>query len=67
MGICIGAVTATSLNMIGGAIPIWVKIIFVVPLVADGFTQLLGKRQSNNTLRLVTGFLFSAAFILSTI
>jgi uncharacterized membrane protein len=32
-------------------------IIFLLPLVLDGFTQLLGVRVSNNNLRFVTGAL----------
>ena len=30
----------------------------MIPLVIDGFSQLLGHRESNNGIRLITGFLF---------
>ena len=40
----------------------WLHIIIIVfiglaPMVIDGFTQLKGLRESNNTFRLITGFL----------
>ena len=35
-----------------------ILIIFLMPLALDGTTQLLGFRQSNNTLRFITGLLF---------
>jgi uncharacterized membrane protein len=35
-----------------------ISIIFVIPLLIDGITQIIGLRQSNNLLRLATGFLF---------
>ncbi|MCS7109176.1 MAG: DUF2085 domain-containing protein [Candidatus Micrarchaeota archaeon] len=31
--------------------------IFILPLAVDGITQLLGLRESNNQLRIITGFL----------
>jgi len=34
-----------------------VYILLIVPMGIDGTTQLIGSRESNNTLRLVTGFL----------
>jgi uncharacterized membrane protein len=36
-------------------LPWWISVLLVVPLVVDGGTQTLGWRQSNNSLRLVTG------------
>jgi uncharacterized membrane protein len=35
--------------------------LLVLPLVADGMTQLLGLRESRNWLRLITGVLFGIA------
>lgn len=32
-------------------------VILLVPAAVDGFTQLIGKRESNNTLRLITGLM----------
>jgi len=36
---------------------VFLEALFVIPLLIDGFTQLLNLRQSNNSLRLVTGLL----------
>lgn len=36
-------------------------LFFMIPLAADGTTQALGGRESNNTLRFVTGLLFGMA------
>jgi uncharacterized membrane protein len=40
---------------------ILLALLFTIPLVADGTTQALGGRKSNNTLRFVTGLLFGMA------
>jgi len=42
--------------------PLWVFILFITPLAIDGITQILGIRQSNNILRIITGML--AGFIM---
>jgi uncharacterized membrane protein len=36
-------------------------IIFSAPLILDSVSQALGKRESNNALRLITGFLFGVS------
>lgn len=36
---------------------ILLAILMVIPTFIDGFTQLLGLRESNNTLRLTTGLI----------
>lgn len=59
MGILIGGVAASLATAIGVSLPVWTKVILAVPLLVDGFTQLLGKRRSNNVLRLATGFLLA--------
>lgn len=42
----------------------WLYIILLsLPLILDGFIQLLTKYESNNFKRVVTGFLFGIAFI----
>ena len=42
----------------------WVYIILLsLPLIIDGFIQLITKYESNNFKRVVTGFLFGIAFI----
>ncbi|VEH40044.1 Predicted membrane protein [Fusobacterium varium] len=33
----------------------WVTVLILIPLMVDGGTQALGKRESNNILRCVTG------------
>lgn len=38
-------------------LPWWLSLWLVAPLIADGGTQALGWRTSNNTLRLVTGLM----------
>jgi len=44
-----------------------ISIILAVPLLADGFTQLYGFRESNNALRLITGILFGLSVALAFI
>ena len=39
------------------AIMIIIAIIMIIPTFLDGFTQLLGSRESNNMLRLLTGLI----------
>ncbi len=36
---------------------IYYGILLIIPCFVDGFTQALGKRESNNTLRFITGLL----------
>jgi uncharacterized membrane protein len=36
-------------------IPFWVGILCQIPMIIDGYTQLLNWRTSNNILRLITG------------
>lgn len=36
-------------------------ILFSLPLIIDSFTQVMGFRESNNILRVISGFLFGAA------
>lgn len=39
-------------------IPVFILIIMLVPLLIDGFLQLLSSYESDNFLRLITGFFF---------
>jgi uncharacterized membrane protein len=39
------------------------SILFCIPLVIDGFTQLFGYRVSNNNLRFVTGILCGVSVV----
>lgn len=38
---------------------------FMIPMALDGLSQAVGFRESNNFLRLVTGFIFSLGFIMA--
>ncbi len=40
------------------ALPLWAGLLLALPMAADGFSQLLGLRESNLWLRLITGALF---------
>ena len=40
-----------------------VTVLILIPLMVDGGTQALGKRESNNILRCVTGILFGMGAI----
>lgn len=44
-------------------LPLWVYLLFLIPIGVDGVTQLLGLRESNWELRTLTGALFGAASI----
>jgi len=33
-----------------------ISVLIAIPMVMDGFTQLLGERESTNFIRLITGF-----------
>lgn len=50
-------------------IPTIVAVLFMIPMLVDGFTQNFNRRESTNTLRITTGFLFGygfAVFFLTT-
>ena len=51
------------------AIMIIIAIIMIIPTFLDGFTQLIGSRESNNMLRLLTGLIggIGLAIIIKTI
>ncbi len=40
------------------ALSLWAGLILVLPMAADGISQMLGLRESNVSLRLLTGLLF---------
>ena len=43
--------------------PVWLQLVLVVPLVADGFLQLLTRYESTNPRRFVTGVLFGFSLV----
>lgn len=44
-------------------LPLWVYLLFLIPIAIDGLTQLVGLRESTWALRTVTGALFGAASV----
>lgn len=53
VGIILGLLTLAFFQL-----PVLLNFLLLIPLVTDGFTQLLTKYESNNILRLITGILF---------
>ncbi len=47
----------------GRQLSLWIYLLFLIPIGVDGFTQLLGLRESDWLLRTVTGALFGAASV----
>ena len=58
VGVLIGMVVGVTLLISGLHISLVTALVFSIPIAYDGCTQLLGYRESSNSLRLVTGFLF---------
>lgn len=58
LGILISLILMNYVN-----IPIWLSLLFVSPLIIDGFLQLFNVRISNNLMRLFTGLLFGLALL----
>jgi uncharacterized membrane protein len=52
-----------SLALLNLQIPLFAGIVMMVPMVIDGTSQLTGFGESNNMLRLLTGFLFTFGFL----
>lgn len=44
-------------------LPLWLFLVFLIPIGVDGLTQLVGLRESNWELRTLTGALFGAASV----
>ncbi len=62
-GISGGVLAFVAMIFFHQSLPFFAQIILTLPLLVDGFSQLLGLRQSNNILRFITGFLFSIGFL----
>ena len=43
--------------------PVWLTLVFMVPMVTDGFVQLKTAYESTNPRRFVTGLLFGWALV----
>lgn len=60
-GLWLGFVMGLSLRVAGLHTPLVFAVALMLPLIADGLTQLVGFRMSNNRLRLLSGVLFGIA------
>lgn len=51
--------------------PVWIAVLLLLPLIVDGFVQLLTSYESTNIRRVITGFLFGyglcSLFVISSI
>lgn len=56
--IYLGYMTTPVFLMFSVTIPLWISLVLSIPMIIDGYTQLWKWRESNNTLRFLTGFLF---------
>lgn len=62
-GELLGMIAGIPLAAIAGCPSFWVVVLLMVPMVFDGFLQLLTAYESGNLRRLLTGTLFGIAFI----
>jgi uncharacterized membrane protein len=69
LGILIGGLLGLILVIYQYQIEIIWSVLLILPLIIDGFLQALHYRESNNMLRLTTGFLFGVGsqFFLATV
>lgn len=44
--------------------PLWICILLMLPMIADGLVQRLTPYESNNIKRVITGFLFGYALVM---
>ena len=58
LGLLIGGTLGLILNQFNFFIPLVFSLVLLTPLLIDGFSQAFQRRESNNRLRVVTGFLF---------
>ena len=58
-GLALGLIASLALLSLGITLPMSFATILMIPMLIDGFSQLFGLRESNNTLRLLTGLLFA--------
>ena len=62
LGLLFGGTLGLVLNQFNFFIPLFFSLILLIPLLIDGFSQAFQMRESNNRLRVVTGFLFGLGF-----
>lgn len=62
MGEVIGALIGLILIFSNFFLPISLYLLFILPLLIDGFGQLFGYWESTNWIRLLSGILFGIGF-----
>ena len=62
-GLLLGFFGFIALALINVQIPLFAGLIMLLPMAIDGASQLTGLRESNNLVRLLTGFLFTFGFM----
>lgn len=63
IGLVIGLPAGILTFLLSGGLNITLSVGLMLPLLLDGFSQAMGYRESNNILRLTSGFIFSIGFI----
>ena len=62
-GLLLGFFGFIALSLIDLQIPLFAGLMMLLPMAIDGASQLTGFIESNNLLRLLTGFLFTFGFV----
>ena len=55
---------ASSFSCFFFRLPLWVAIVILIPMVIDGFVQMLTAYESNNRRRFITGVLFGYGLVM---
>ena len=64
LGVILGAICGVCLRILGFSISIIAMIALLLPLLLDGISQAIKIRTSNNTIRLITGYLSGIGILL---
>jgi len=62
-GILLGFYAGLVLEILAISFSLLLSVLFLLPLIVDGVTQMIHLRKSNNTLRFATGFLFGIGYL----
>ena len=62
-GILLGFYVGLVLEILAIPLSLLLSVLFLLPLIVDGVTQMLHLRKSNNILRFSTGFLFGIGYL----
>jgi len=66
---CVGIVAGIPVGIVTVLLNIQFNFLLsvglMIPMALDGLSQAMGYRESNNLLRLITGFIFSLGFIMA--